>query len=97
MRSGRTWWPATIPSIPPGTPVSPAGSHGIADYFGTDRVAVDVDSVVTGTTQHFDRLRDVRAEVKLARIHGGLHFRKAMEDGEQIGRRTARQVGRSFD
>jgi hypothetical protein len=72
-------------------------THGIADYFGTDRVAVDIDSVVTGTTQQFDRLRDVRAEVKLARIFGGLHFRKAMEDGEQIGRRTARQVGRSFD
>jgi hypothetical protein len=46
---------------------------------------------------HFDRLRDVRAEVKLARIYGGLHLRHSMEDGEQIGRRTARVVGRNFD
>jgi hypothetical protein len=72
-------------------------THGIADFFGTDHVSLDVDSTVTGTTHHFDRLRDIRAEVKLARIYGGLHFRKAMEDGEQLGRRTARQVGRSFD
>lgn len=42
-------------------------------------------------------LRDVRAEVKLARIDGGLHFRTAMEDGEQLGRRTAREVVRRFD
>jgi hypothetical protein len=45
----------------------------------------------------FDRLFDVRAEFKLARIYGGLHFRHSMEDGEQIGRRTARVVGRNFD
>ena len=72
-------------------------THGIADFFGTDHVGIAVDSLVTGTTRDFDRLRDVRAEVKLARIYGGLHFRKAMEDGEQLGRRTAREVGRHFD
>ncbi len=72
-------------------------THGVAAYFGTDRVAMDVDSTVTGTTRHFDQLRDIRAEVKLARIYGGLHFRKSMDDGEQLGRRTAREVVRHFD
>jgi hypothetical protein len=72
-------------------------THGLAAYFGTDKVAMDIDSTVTATTRHFDRLRDIRAEVKLARIYGGLHFRKAMEDGEHLGRRTAREVARRFD
>ena len=40
----------------------------------------------------------MRAEVTVARIYGGLHFRKAMEDGEQLGRRTTRYVLRTnFD
>ncbi len=86
------------PEYPSGHACVTAGvTHGVADYFGTDRVSLAVDSVVTGTTRHFSRLKDVRAEVKLARIYGGLHFRKAMEDGEQLGRRTAREVGRHFD
>jgi hypothetical protein len=72
-------------------------THGIADFFGTDHVTLDIESTVTGTTHHFDRLRDVRAEVGLARIYGGLHFRHSLEDGDQIGRRTARVVGRNFD
>jgi hypothetical protein len=72
-------------------------THGLAAFLGTDRVAIDIDSTVTGTTRQFDRLRDIRAEVNLARIYGGLHFRDAMEDGEQLGRRTAREVARHFD
>jgi hypothetical protein len=43
------------------------------------------------------RRRKPSEPIALARIYGGLHFRKAMEDGEQRGRRTAREVGRSFD
>jgi hypothetical protein len=91
-------FPANHPEYPSGHACFTAGvTHALTDFFGTDRVAMDVDSTVTGTTRHFDRLRDVRAEVALARIYGGLHFREAMEDGEQLGRRTAREVGRSFD
>jgi hypothetical protein len=47
---------------------------------------------VTGTTREFDRLSDLRREVTLARIYGGLHFREAMQDGERLGRRTTRFV-----
>ena len=49
-------------------------------------------STVTGTTHSFDRLRQIRAEVTGARIYGGLHFRKSMEDGDDLGRRTTRYV-----
>ena len=91
-------FPGNHPEYPSGHACVTAGvTHGVAEYFGTDRVTVDVDSTVTMTTRRFSRLRDIRAEVKLARIYGGLHFRKAMEDGEQLGRRTAREVGRHFD
>jgi hypothetical protein len=69
-----------------------AATHALAEYFGTDRVAWELDSTVTGTTHEFDRLRDVRAEVTWARIYGGLHFRKAMEDGAELGKRTTRYV-----
>ena len=73
-------------------------TNALADFFGTDRVALTVDSTVTGTTHEFDRLRDVRNEVTGARIYGGLHFRKSMEDGEELGERTTRYVLRNnFD
>jgi len=32
------------------------------------------------------------AEVVLARIYGGLHFRHSMEDGQTLARRIARLV-----
>ena len=69
-----------------------AVTNALDDFFGTDRVPLTVDSTVTGTTHHFDRLRDVRSEVTGARIYGGLHFRKSMEDGDQLGERTTRYV-----
>jgi hypothetical protein len=75
-----------------------AVTRALAEYFGTDRVPLSVDSTVTGTTRYYSRLRDVRAEVVIARIYGGLHFRKAMEDGDELGQRTSRHVLRhNFD
>jgi len=69
-----------------------AVTRALADYFGTDRVPLAVDSTVTGTTHYFNRLRDVRSETTVARIYGGLHFRKSMDDGDQLGERTTRYV-----
>ena len=69
-----------------------AATHALADYFGTNRVPLTVESTVTGTTHEFDRLSDVRREVSWARIYGGLHFRKSMEDGEELGQRTTKYV-----
>ena len=81
------------PEYPSGHACFTSGvTHALAEYFGTDRVPLAVDSTVTGTTRYFNRLRDVRAEVTVARIYGGLHFRKSMEDGEQLGQRTTRYV-----
>lgn len=96
-----TWthqFPGNHPEYPSGHACVTGGvTHGIAGYFGTDRVSIDIDSLVTGTTRSFDRLTEVRGEVELARIYGGFHFREAMEDGERLARRTAREVERHFD
>jgi hypothetical protein len=76
--------------------ITSAVTHALAEFFGTDRVLLTIDGTVTGTTHDFERLKDVRREVAVARIYGGLHFRKAVEDGEQLGRRTTRFVLRNF-
>ena len=69
-----------------------AVTNALAEYFGTDRVPLAITSTVTGTTHHFDRLRDVRREVGRARVYAGLHFTEALLDGERLGERTTRYV-----
>jgi PAP2 superfamily len=73
-----------------------AATRALEKFFGRDRLPISVESTVTGTTRDFDRLSDVRAEVTLARIYGGLHFREAMQDGDRLGARTTRYVLRNF-
>ena len=65
-------------------------------YFHTDRVKVDINSQITGTTRTFYRLSDVGAEVREARILSGLHFRNAMLDGEVLAQGVAHWVDDHF-
>ncbi len=87
------------PEYPSGHQCITSGeTYALEAYFGTDRIPLDIFSAVTGTTRHYDRLREIRNEVTLARIYGGLHFRKAMKDAQQMAKETARHVtGRYFD
>ena len=67
-------------------------------YFGSDQFQYTVDSTVTGTTRTFASFSAALDEVIEARIWAGLHFRHAMDDGAQIGRRAARwAVTHHFD
>jgi PAP2 superfamily len=86
------------PEYPSGHACFTSGvTRALAEYFGTDKVRLSIDSTVAGTTIHdFTRLSDVRKEVTVARIYGGLHFRKAMIDGEQIGRDVTKHLFRNF-
>jgi hypothetical protein len=85
------------PEYPSGHQCITSGqTYALEAYFGTDRVPLDVQNLVIGTTRHFDRLSDIRNEVTLARIYGGLHFRKAMIASEQLGKDTAQYVTRNF-
>jgi hypothetical protein len=83
------------PEYPSGHSCFTAGvTYSLAEFFGNG-LEIDTSSTVTGTTRHYDRLRDLREEVGLARIYGGLHFRKAIDDGSQIGKQTSRYVLRN--
>lgn len=71
-------------------------TYGLQAFFGTDKVELKFDSLtVPGEVRSFERLRHVRQEITMARIWGGLHFRKAMDDGRELGRDIAKHVTRS--
>ena len=43
-------------------------------FFGTDKVPFTLDSRVTNTTRHYDRLQDIVNDVDQARVLVGFHF-----------------------
>jgi hypothetical protein len=55
-------------------------------FFGTDNVPLTLDSRVTGTTRHYDRLQDVVTDVELARVLVGFHFYSSDLVGASLGR-----------
>ena len=55
-------------------------------FFDTDEIPFSVNSVVTGTTHSFNSFEDVVAEVDNARIHGGIHYRHSVKQGNRLGR-----------
>ena len=65
--------------------------NALQDFFGTDRIAIDVSSPrFPGRPRSFDRLSDVLDEIIEARIWGGIHFRTADVQGAGIGENVAR-------
>jgi hypothetical protein len=108
QRAGTDGNPATVPD-PSWTPLlvvnhpeypsahacwTSALARALQAFFGTDRVRLTVDSTVTGSSRTYTRLDQLIADVRLARIAGGLHYRHSMLDGERLGRRVARHVTR---
>jgi hypothetical protein len=65
-------------------------------FFGTDRVSLSLDSLVTAETRRYDRLKDVVREVNLARVWAGFHFRNSDQEGSTLGRKVGRFVARNF-
>jgi hypothetical protein len=92
-RADPTWTPllnANHPEYPSGAACVNAGiTTTLAEFFGTDRVAFEVSSAVTGTTRHYDRFSTALAEDVDARVWSGLHFRTSMLDGVELGRSVA--------
>ncbi|MFO1415459.1 MAG: vanadium-dependent haloperoxidase [Burkholderiales bacterium] len=90
--------PAWKPFVPtPNHPEYPA-AHGctagalaqtLRRHFGTGDVQFTLDSTVTGTTRHYDTVDALTGEVTVARIAGGMHFRKSVEDGIVLGQAVA--------
>ena len=70
----------------------------IADFFGTTRVPVAIDSkaFTDGLHQHaFTDTRDLMDEVFWARFYAGFHFYHSLEAGRQLGQSVAGQVVRN--
>jgi hypothetical protein len=100
------WRPLFDPATPttpalatPNFPDHPSGHsclssavvNTLQEFFGTDRIAVDVSSPrFPGQPRHFERFSDVLDEIIEARIWGGIHFRTADTQGAQIGEKVAR-------
>ena len=61
-------------------------------FFGTDKVPFTLDSRVTNTTRHYDRLQDIVTDVDLARVLVGFHFLSSDLQGSVLGRKVGRYV-----
>jgi hypothetical protein len=66
-----------------------AVTHTFGYLFGHHGIDLDVSSSVTGTTRHYDSVSALDQETMNARIWLGIHFRRAMRDGNRIGHRAA--------
>jgi hypothetical protein len=69
--------------------VTGAASGTFSDLFGATSLNLTVSSSVTNTSRHYETAAALDAETMNARIWLGLHFRKAMTDGNRLGHRVA--------
>lgn len=72
--------------------VSGAFGQAMARLFGPSSIDVSITSAATGTTRHYQKSAKLKQDTKNARIWLGLHFRKAMDDGNRVGRNSADHV-----
>ncbi len=92
-------WSPLLPATPnhPEYPsahscLTPAGGRVIARFLGTHQIDYTVPSLTGLGDRHFADVKDLEYDVGNARIWGGIHFRSAVEDGIEIGKRTVDQV-----
>ena len=72
--------------------VTPATGRVLAKFLGTPNIDLTIPSLTGLGDRHFDRASDLEYEVTNARVWGGIHYRTAVEDGTQIGKKVAHQV-----
>jgi len=71
-------------------------AEALEGFLGGDHVRFSIDSLVTGETRQYNRLREVVAEVNNARVWAGFHFRYSQKDGSRLGRNVGRFVVKNF-
>ena len=76
--------------------VTGAATETVRSLFGARGLGLTVSSSVTATTRHYESTAVLDAETMNARIWLGIHFRKAMTDGNRLGHRTAQYVQRHY-
>jgi hypothetical protein len=96
--------PAWTPLI--GTPAYPdypsghacltgATTAGLSALFGRRHIDLNVSSAVTKTARHYESARELNEDTINGRIWLGLHFRRAMTDGNQLGQDVTSRVVRN--
>jgi hypothetical protein len=68
-----------------------AGALGTAasEIVGSREIGLDVSSIVTGTTRHYDRVDDFDRDIVDARVFVGYHWRTSDEVGFELGSQVA--------
>ncbi|WP_146349115.1 vanadium-dependent haloperoxidase [Lentzea tibetensis] len=69
--------------------ISGAASNTFGHLFGSRSLDLEVSSSVTSTVKHFRTARELDVETMNARIWLGIHFRKAMIDGNKLGHQVS--------
>ena len=101
LEADPNWTPLAITPSHPEYPASHAcGTSAVADliagFFGTQKVHLVVNSLVTQTTHTFDNTNELVKEVENARIYGGMHYRHSVKDGRTLGGKVADQILNKF-
>ncbi|GAQ78974.1 hypothetical protein KFL_000220060 [Klebsormidium nitens] len=102
-----TWSPLLStpnhPEYPSGHSVTSGAAAGILiNHFGSDNTTFTIGSEYTSANvtslspRSYTKFTDTATEIGLSRIYGGLHFRKAIEDGQALGLAVASAVWASF-
>lgn len=91
-------WTSFLPTPPhPEYPAAHACVAGaiatvLAAFYGTTQIAYDFDSKASATWQHYDSTDALVADVRAARILGGMHFRSATVAGAALGKDVSEWV-----
>lgn len=81
---------------------STAVVDSVAAFFGTTRVTWTLETskaavpLIVKTTRTYDDLNAMMREVGNARVWAGLHWRRSIRHGEQVGRHVAKHVTRNY-
>jgi hypothetical protein len=89
-----TWTP--LLANPP-YPDHPSGHNCVSssivetlkDFFGTNRMSFSATHSTLGITRTFTHFSQAIAEIRLARVYGGIHFMTADAKGAALGKRVA--------
>ena len=77
--------------------VSGSVLHTFKNFFGTDKIAIDVYSTrFPGQPRHFDRFSHALKEIIDARVWGGIHFRTADVQGAVVGKKVAHYLEKHY-
>jgi hypothetical protein len=103
--------PGTIPD-PTWTPLANTPAHpeypsahgcftgavagSLKEFFGTPNFTFIVSSTVTNTVHEIRSVRQLVDEVEHARIYAGIHYHQSVVQGDDLGRKVAKQAFREF-